>query len=180
MNLAVIPARGDSRRIPKKNIRDFFGRPIISYSIDAARSSRLFDAVHVSTDNTEIALVASAYGAQVYRRKNPHDDTVGTQRRVVEVMADLQEKFDYACCVYATAPLMNAVDLKLAYNELVEQDLDFVYVEGWFYWGKAQAFVEDRPLFGPKVRRIEIPERWVDINTEDDWKRAQKMYEALA
>ncbi len=116
MNIAIIPARGGSRRIPSKNIKKFLGKPIISYSITTAINSGLFDRVIVSTDNNSIAEIANEYGAETpfLRPERLSDDFTGTHDVVghaVKWLEDSGEKFDYACCIYATAPLIQIKDL---------------------------------------------------------------------
>jgi len=116
MNVAIIPARGGSKRIPKKNIKDFHGKPIIAYSIERAIQSKLFDKVIVSTDNDEIAKVAIKYGAEVpfIRPKKLSDDFTGTHEVIGHAVRWLEDngiKIDYACCLYATAPLIQIKDL---------------------------------------------------------------------
>jgi len=111
MNIAIIPARGGSRRILKKNIKNFLGKPIIAYSIQNAIDSGLFDKVIVSTDDKDIADIAIKYGAKVpfIRPKKLSDDFTGTHDVVghaVRWMEDNGNKIDYACCLYATAPLI--------------------------------------------------------------------------
>lgn len=185
MNVAIIPARGGSRRIPRKNIRPFHGKPIIAYSIDAARESGLFDRVFVSTDDEEIALVADSCGAiGVKRPAALAVDAVGTQdvaRHLLEILTQPYNlgPIDHACCIYATVPLLTPADLLAGYHELRQRAPDFVYVEGWYYFGTAAAFLESRSLDGPDTLRVEVPERWIDINVEEDWQRAERMYQAL-
>jgi pseudaminic acid cytidylyltransferase len=116
MNVAIIPARGGSKRIPKKNIKDFLGKPIIAYSIEYAMDSNLFDRVIVSTDDDEIAQVAMEYGAEVpfIRSKKLSDDLTGTHEVIghaVRWLEDNGNKIDYVCCLYATAPLIQIKDL---------------------------------------------------------------------
>ncbi len=110
-NLAIIPARGGSKRIPRKNIKPFLGKPIIAYSIEAALQSGLFDEVVVSTDDTEIAEVAMQFGAKVLVRSNKNSDDYATLADVIEeVKKDYQTKkisFNAICCVLATAPLVS-------------------------------------------------------------------------
>jgi N-acylneuraminate cytidylyltransferase len=115
--LAVIPARGGSKRIPRKNIRDFCGKPMIAWSIEAARNSGLFDRIIVSTEDPEIAAVALKWGAEVpfMRPAELAGDFTGT----TEVICDATERalqhgwpIDAVCCIYATAPLMQAEDLE--------------------------------------------------------------------
>ncbi|MGB1299331.1 MAG: pseudaminic acid cytidylyltransferase [Psychrobium sp.] len=111
MNIAIIPARGGSKRIPRKNIKDFCGKPIIAYSIETALESDLFDKVIVSTDDEEIAEVAREYGAEVpfMRPKELADDYTGTTavvRHALEWYLEQGVEFEYACLIYATAPLL--------------------------------------------------------------------------
>lgn len=123
MIIAIIPARGGSKRIPKKNIKGFFGKPIISYSIKAAIDSNLFDRVIVSTDCDEIAQVGSEYGAEVpfIRPKELSGDFLGTHEVVGHAIRWLEnagEVVDYACCIYATAPMIQVSDLIKGYDLL--------------------------------------------------------------
>ena len=116
MIVAIIPARGGSKRIPKKNIKEFFGKPIISYSIKAAIDSNLFDKVIVSTGCDEIAQVAIKYGAEVpfIRPKELSGDFLGTHEVVghaLRWLEDFGDVVDYACCIYATAPMIQVSDL---------------------------------------------------------------------
>ena len=109
--LAIITARGGSRRIPKKNIKDFCGKPIIAYSIEAAIESGLFDEVMVSTDSEEIAKIAQKYGAAVpfMRNEKTSDDyatTADVLLEVIENYRNLGRTFDYFCCIYPTAPFV--------------------------------------------------------------------------
>ena len=121
MNLAIITARGGSKRIPQKNIRDFCGRPIISYSIEAALESGIFDEVMVSTDDEEIADISSAYGAQIpfLRSKKTSGDYATTSDVINEVLnkyRDKQIQFEYGCCIYPTAPFVSGNLLKMAFE----------------------------------------------------------------
>lgn len=186
MNVAIIPARGGSRRIPLKNIRDFQGKPIVAYSILAAQESGLFDAVVVSTRHDMTAEVARKYGAEVHWRSQVGSrDETGTQEVAREVLeAPRYASAQFACCIYATAPLLLPQDLKDGYRLLTEPtDLGFhthwwSYVSGWYYWGLRESFILGRPL-AEKAASI-IPEaRWIDINTEEDWQRAERMYAAM-
>ena len=117
MNLCVIPARGGSKRIPRKNIREFCGKPMISYSIAAAIDSELFDIIMVSTDDDEIAKVAIDFGAEVpfLRSRENSDDYTGTGDVMYEVISEYESRgasFAAACCLYATAPLRSYTDLQ--------------------------------------------------------------------
>lgn len=111
--LAIITARGGSKRIPKKNIKDFCGKPIIAYSIEAAINSKIFDEVMVSTDSEEIATVAQKYGASIpfMRSAKNADDYATTYDVLLEVVNNYQELgkvFDCICCIYPTAPFVTA------------------------------------------------------------------------
>lgn len=131
-NIAIIPARGGSKRIPKKNIKDFLGKPIISYSIEAALKSNLFEKVIVSTDDEEIAAIALKYGAEVpFMRSDVNAGDFSTTADVlIEVLNSyntLGKSFDYVCCIYPTAPFTDEIKLKLAFTRLVEQKLDSIF-----------------------------------------------------
>ena len=111
MNLCVIPARGGSKRIPNKNLRDFSGRPILWHSVHAALESSVFDRVVVSTDNGAIAAAAEEFGATVPFRRPAElaDDHVGTTpvvRHALSALRELGERFDFVACIYATAPFL--------------------------------------------------------------------------
>lgn len=130
-NLCIIPARGGSKRIPRKNIKDFLGKPIIAYSIEAALESRLFEEVMVSTDDEEIAEVALKYGAKVpfFRSEKMADDFATTLDVIQEVMAEYEDReadFQHICCIYATAPLVSKEKLQQAFNVLIENKYDSV------------------------------------------------------
>ncbi len=123
MKLAIIPARGGSKRIPRKNIKDFNGKPIIAYSIEAALNSGCFDQVIVSTDDFEIAEVARQYGAQVpfVRPSNIADDYATTADVILHAVDWFEgqgEQIDYLCCIYATAPFIDVEVLKQTYQLL--------------------------------------------------------------
>ena len=128
-NLAMITARGGSKRIPRKNIRDFCGKPIIAYSIEAALQSGCFDEVMVSTDDEEIAEIARKYGASVpfMRSAETSNDYATTIDVIAEVLQQYQKRgqiFEYACCIYPTAPFVTAQKLKKAMELLEETDSD--------------------------------------------------------
>jgi N-acylneuraminate cytidylyltransferase len=130
-NIAIITARGGSKRIPRKNIKDFLGKPIIAYSIEASLKSGIFQEVMVSTDDAEIAEVAQKYGAKVpfMRSAKNSDDFATTADVLVEVLEEYQkrgQKFEYACCLYPTAPFVTAEKLQKAFNLLLEHKADSV------------------------------------------------------
>ncbi|WP_448528258.1 pseudaminic acid cytidylyltransferase [Raineya sp.] len=130
-NIAIITARGGSKRIPRKNIKDFLGKPIIAYSIEASLQSGIFQEVMVSTDDTEIAEVAQKYGAKVpfLRSAKNSDDFATTADVLTEVLenyAQLGQNFQYACCLYPTAPFVTAEKLQKAFQLLTESNADSV------------------------------------------------------
>lgn len=127
--LAIITARGGSKRIPKKNIREFCGKPILAYSIEAALESGLFDHVMVSTDSEEIAEIARKYGAEVpfFRSETTSGDFATTNDVLAEVLEEYEKRgmhFDVACCIYPTAPFVTAEKLKTAVAQLESNDAD--------------------------------------------------------
>ena len=132
-NLAIIPARGGSKRIPRKNIKEFLGKPIIAYSIEIAINSKLFEEIIVSTDNEEIAEVALKYGAKVpfYRSKKNSDDFATTLDVIQEVRIEYTNRnkvFKNICCIYPTAPLIKLKDLNNGYLKLIDNiEIDVVY-----------------------------------------------------
>ena len=226
MNVCIIPARGGSKRIPRKNIKKFNGKPIIAYSIEAALKSNCFDQVIVSTDDDEIAEVAKKYGAQVpFLRpdelSNDYAGTIPVIKHAIEWMEDDKSSVENVCCLYATAPFIRPQIISQAYQQLnnskadycfsvtsfvfpiqraikiVEknkvsmfypehfntrsQDLEEAYHDaGQFYWGKAQAFKDELPIFTEVATPYILPRYLVqDIDTPEDWIRAEAMYRAL-
>ena len=131
-NICIIPARGGSKRIPRKNIKEFLGKPIIIYSIQAALDSGLFDEVMVSTDDAEIAEIAKKYGANVpfIRSAKNSDDFATTFDVIKEVINYYKEQsieFDNLCCMYSCAPFVNSKILLRAHNQLIEEEYDTVF-----------------------------------------------------
>lgn len=123
-NLAIITARGGSKRIPRKNIRSFLGKPIIAYSIGAAYSSGIFDEIMVSTDDAEIAEIAKKYGARVpfMRSDETSNDTATTTDVIIEVLEEYKRRgvdFAYACCIYPTAPFIKAESLRGCFERMI-------------------------------------------------------------
>lgn len=227
MKIAVIPARGGSKRIPKKNIKLFDDLPIIVYSIKAALGSKLFDRVVVSTDNQEIADVALKYGASVpfLRPDDLSDDFTGT-RQIANHCRLWYEKqgvdVSYTCCLYATAPFVTTADLISSFEQLStnpdkrycvavtefeyppqrgftidsgspemimpqhldtrSQDLPTVFHDaGQFYWTKVTPDWKDESMLAStKTLPFCLPRYQVqDIDTHDDWVRAEAMFQAL-
>ena len=226
MNICVIPARAGSRRIPRKNIKEFNGKPIIAYSIEAALKSNCFSQVIVSTDDDEISDVAKKYGAYVpfVRPDELSNDYVGTIpviKHTIEWMEDNNNYIENVCCLYATAPFIQSKIISKAYQQLknssadycfsvtsfafpiqrairIVQDnkVDMFYPEhfntrsqdleeachdaGQFYWGKAQAFKAELPLFSEVATPYVLPRYLVqDIDTMEDWIRAEIMFKVL-
>ena len=131
-NLAIIPARGGSKRIPKKNIKLFLGKPIIAYSIEVAIESNLFDDIIVSTDDIEIAKIAKDYGAQVpfFRSDINSSDFATTSDVIEEVIRELKNQnkfFDNICCIYSCAPFIKTEYLTEAYDLLLKNSFDTVF-----------------------------------------------------
>lgn len=132
MNIAVIPARGGSKRIPRKNIKPFCGKPMIAWSIEAARASGCFDRIIISTDDEEIAEVALQHGAEVpfMRPDALADDYAGTipvVKHAIEAMATSGCDPEFVCCIYATAPFVSADDLRSGLHLLRESDADYAF-----------------------------------------------------
>lgn len=130
--IAIIPARGGSKRIPKKNIKDFLGKPIIAYSIQVALESDLFDEVMVSTDSQEIADIAIKYGAKVpFLRSEKNSNDYATTADVIEEVLLEYEKMDknynYVCCFYPTSPLINKDHLIRGMKLIEESNFDSVF-----------------------------------------------------
>ena len=224
-SIAIIPARGGSKRIPRKNIKEFYGKPLIAYSIQTALESKLFDKVIVTTDDEEIANVAKKYGADVpfIRPKELSDDFTGTGDVVKHALEWLKaegETFEFACTIYATAPLLQSKYLIEGYNTLKNstainaflatsmpfpiqrtfkvndegrcemftpehymarsQDLEEAYQDaGQFYWTKADQSSSEI-MFGKDSVPIILPRHFVqDIDTPEDWTRAELMYKII-
>ncbi len=131
-NICIIPARGGSKRIPRKNIRDFLGKPIIAYSIEAALESKLFDKVMVSTDDREIAKIAKSYGAEVpFLRSSKNADDFATTFDVIKEVLEVYEQencfFEEACCIYSCAPFVTGEKLIKGFEELRVNNRDVVF-----------------------------------------------------
>jgi pseudaminic acid cytidylyltransferase len=130
--LAIIPARGGSKRIPKKNIKFFLGKPIIAYAIETAINSKLFDEVMVSTDDHDIAEIAVSYGAKVpfiRSEKNANDfaTTIDVIKEVISSYEKLERKFKYASCIYPCTPLLSKQRLSESFYLLEKKNLDCVF-----------------------------------------------------
>lgn len=130
--ICIIPARGGSKRIPRKNIKDFLGKPILAYSIEAALESNVFDEVMVSTDDDEIASIAREYGASVpFMRsgENANDDatTIEVLLEVIDQYKELDKSFEFGCCIYPTAPFVNSSLLIASYEKLLDNEFDSIF-----------------------------------------------------
>ena len=152
--IAIITARGGSKRIPRKNIREFCGRPILAYSVEAAVASGMFDCVMVSTDDEEIAEIAKKYGAEIpfFRSEKTANDYASTSEVLLEVLEEYEkrgEQFDIGCCIYPTAPFVTGAKLKHAVEKLAECDADSLIPVVAFSYPPQRALVmeEGRLIF---------------------------------
>ncbi|MCC2615105.1 pseudaminic acid cytidylyltransferase [Aestuariibacter halophilus] len=225
MNLAIIPARGGSKRIPAKNIREFAGKPLIAYSIEVAQKSGLFDSVIVSTDCQDVADIARQYGAEVpfIRPEHLSNDIVGTRPVTNHAIRYCMENMfqpAFTCCIYATAPFLQAQYLADGLEALKQdeqksfafsvttfefpiqrairvveggvepmfeseiakrsQDLEEAYHDaGQFYWGRSDDYLSNKGIFSRHSVPVVLPRHLVqDIDTPEDWQRAELMYQA--
>lgn len=227
MNVAIIPARGGSKRIPKKNIREFCGIPMIAWSIRAAWASGCFERIIVSTDDEEISAIAREHGAEVpfLRPAELGSDTATTSQVIRHALEWIERSSGVlptlACCLYATAPFVQVSDIEHGLALLSASDADFAFTvtsfefpvqrairvdvegrvdmlypayyttrsqdlepafhdAGQFYWGRSQAWLAEQPIFDSHSLAIRIPHfRVQDIDSEDDWKRAELMFQTL-
>lgn len=225
MKIAIIPARGGSKRIPRKNAKPFFGVPMIARTIATALESGLFEQVVVSTDDAEIAEISRYAGAQVpfTRPLDLADDltpTVPVIAHAVQACNGLGWEVSHACCIYPCVPLLAIGDMTAALEMALDTDADFVYPvtdyahpiqramrrspagkmslyspqfemtrtqdleksfhdAGQFYWGKSSAWLEHKKMHTAGLG-MPIPHwRVVDIDSEDDWRRAELLFQAL-
>jgi pseudaminic acid cytidylyltransferase len=224
VNVAVIPARGGSKRIPRKNVRPFAGRPMIAWPLAAAAAADCFDRIVVSTDDPEIAEIARAHGAETpfVRPADLAGDHTATQPVIAHAIEALGLAPDIAvCCIYPTAPFLEAEDLVRGLARLHRGDATFVlpvtpypfpiqravrrdadgriamfqpeafatrsqdleeacHDAGQFYWATARTWASGVPIFGDGAVGLDVPPHRVqDIDTPDDWRRAELMYAAL-
>ncbi|HOW96247.1 MAG TPA: pseudaminic acid cytidylyltransferase [Kiritimatiellia bacterium] len=224
--VALIPARGGSKRIPGKNIKPFCGRPMIAYSIAAARDSRLFERILVSTDDEAIERVARDEGAEVpFRRPaelaNDHAGTDDVLVHALDWLAGQGGAPRYVCCLYATAPFVTGADLQRGLDALQKagaitavsvttfaypilralkvsatgrlemfwpenrtrrsQDLPEAWHDaGQFYWLDVPRYRAEPRLFSSDSVPVPLPRHRVqDIDTPEDWARAEAMFQAL-
>jgi pseudaminic acid cytidylyltransferase len=225
LNIAFIPARGRSKRIPRKNIKNFCGKPMIAYAITAAKEAGLFEHVVVSTDDEEITEIANAWGAETpfirpAELANDFTATVPVIAHAIEACHTFGWKFDQVCCIYPGVPFIQIDDLrgalvcmndsemdycfpvteypsaiqralKLLSNGKIQpfqpefeltrtQDLEPAYYDaGQFYWGKVEAWIKN-PKIHSNSLGYTIPNwRVVDIDTPEDWQRAELIYRAI-
>lgn len=225
MRLAIIPARGGSKRIPNKNVKEFAGKPLVAYSILAAKASGLFDKIIISTDSQQIADIALQYGAEspFIRPAELSDDIVGTRPVTNHAINYCIENFftpDFCCCIYATAPFLHAQYLQDGLSLLQQdpcksfafsvtsfafpiqraisvdengimpmfpseiskrsQDLQEAYHDaGQFYWGRTEDYLSKKSIFSNHSVPVVLPRHLVqDIDTPEDWQRAELMYQA--
>ncbi len=223
--IAIIPARGGSKRIPRKNIKPFGGKPMIAYAIDAALRSSLFDAVIVSTDDPEVADTARQLGASTpFVRpadlSDDHTPTVPVIAHAIEACEGMGMAIDMACCIYACVPFIQIDDLRLTLDRLETADADYAfpitefpsaiqralrrdgngrmspfnpeftlartqdlepayYDVGQFYWGRRAAWLNNPRIHANGVG-LPIPGwRVADIDTPDDWLRAEALHRYL-
>src|SRR5690554_3684916 len=132
MRLAIIPARGGSKRIPRKNIKPFCGKPMIAWSIEAAHLSGCFDRIIVSTDDDEIAAIARTHGAQTpFKRPaelaDDHTATIPVIAHAIEWMRQHEAPVEFACCIYATAPFIRIKDLQRGLDVLRNSGADYAF-----------------------------------------------------
>lgn len=184
MRVAIIPARGGSARVPRKNIARFMGKPMLQWPIEAAGASGLFDCLVVSTDDDAIADLATDLGCEVHWRP-PDDGSTGTQELAALVIQAFKV-IEQACVIYPCSPMLQARDLVLSHQQLTprvqwvvswleDEDVD----AGCFYWGRAWSFLQRNPLTERLAHYPADPRRFIDINTFDDLARAESMFNAL-
>lgn len=224
-NIAIIPARGGSKRVPRKNIRHFGGRPMIAHAIVAAVSSQLFERIVVSTEDHEIAAIAREWGAETpFERPaelaDDHTGTLAVVAHAIHACRDLGWKMERACCIYPAVPFIRRIDLegalamlmdkgadycfpvaefpsavqralKLGVDGVVQpyypqhekirtQDLEPAYFDaGQFYWGKTEAWLNNPRIHSGGIGYVIPSWRVVDIDTPDDWNRAELLYRCL-
>lgn len=223
--VAIVPARGGSKRIPGKNLKQFCGVPILRWPLEMALGSGLFERVVVSTDDAAIAEMATACGAEVpfMRPEALADDfspTGAVVAHAIESLRALGDDPDPVCCIYATAPFVVESDLRAGLDLLLSsgaqfafsvtsyaypiqralrirtdgrvemfqpesffkrsQDLEEAYHDaGQFYWGWARAWLSGQPMFEQDAVPVKLPRHRVqDIDTPEDWERAEWLFKA--
>jgi len=226
VNIAIIPARGGSRRIPGKNIKTFHGKPMLARTIETARIAGCFDRLIVSTDDDRIARITRDAGAEVPFRRPAElsDDHTGTTLVIAHALEwCLREGMDVslACCLYATAPFLEPDDILKGLACMADPAIDYAFAvarfnapiqralrisasgsltmfdpsqfhrrsqdleAAWhdaaqFYWGRAQAWIEGRVIFSARSAPVILPSfRVQDIDSPEDWQRAEVLYRVL-
>jgi pseudaminic acid cytidylyltransferase len=226
VNVCIIPARDGSKRIPKKNIREFCGKPMIAHSIEAAKTAGVFEHIIVTTDSDDIADVARQYGAEVPFARPPElaDDHATTDEVIVHALRSLTSQgvdMEFACCLYATAPFAQPEYIKKGLSllqvsgatsgfsvttfpfpilrglkvndagalEMIwpehrltrSQDLPEAYHDaGQFYWVNVEKYSDAPRIYADDAVPIILPRHLVqDIDTCEDWTRAEIMYKTL-
>lgn len=225
MNIAILTARGGSKRIPNKNFREFNGKPMLAWPILAAQRAGIFDEIIISTDSDQIAAVAEEYGVKAPFRRPAElaDDHCPTAPVVLHALQWLQENGRTparVCCLYPTAPFIRAADLRRGLDLLLQgcpavvpvttfafpvwralklserNDLEFNWPEyqntrsqdlpelyhdaGQFYWAAVQDFLREKSFLMPGAKALALPRMRVqDLDTPEDWERAELMARAL-
>ena len=226
MNIAIIPARGGSKRIPNKNIKLFNGKPIIAYSIEAAKKTGIFDKIIVSTDSEEIAEIAKNYGAEIpFMRPNELADdytpTVPVLLHTLDVLSKKGINPKYFCCIYATAPFCSFEYIAKGFEFISQKKVSSVFSvtsfafsifralkindkgntemfwpeheltrsndlpeayhdAGQFYWLDSKKFIKNQNVYTSDSLPVILPRYLVcDIDTKEDWKTAEYMYQAI-
>ena len=225
MSIAIIPARIGSKRVLKKNIKDFCGKPMISYAIEVAQRSELFEEIIVSTDSNEVEEIALSLGAKIpfKRPSSISDDITPTVPVIAHAIKECIKNgfnFNYVCCIYPCVPFLEISDLKDSFkkikdnkanycfaiseynsnilrsfkinkegkiekifprNELIRtQDLDASYFDaGQFYWGEKNVWLDSLNIHDNGIPHIIPNWRAIDIDTNDDWLRAEHLYSVL-
>jgi len=222
LNIAVIPARGGSKRIPFKNIKQFCGKPMIAYSIETALSSKEIDKIVISTDSDEIANISKEYGGLVpFKRPQELSDDftpiVPVISHAINSLTEANWDIDKVCCIFPCTPLLNYRLINHVYKKFISEDVDFAYPvvhyphpiqralrmtktgkmefiypkyeltrtqdleetfhdAGQFYWGKADAWTNDKKMHTQGIG-VHI-DSWniVDIDNEEDWTKAEQFH----
>ena len=221
--IAIIPAKGNSKRISGKNYKKFDGKPIIAYTIEKLKRSGIFDRIIVSTDSKKIASISKYYGAEVpFKRpkllSGHHAPGALVISHTVRFLINEGCQFDYACCVYPPNPFLQISDLKKGFNKIKSKKFNYVFSAttykfpffrsfthsykkgikmifkknlekrsqdlkqimcdaGQFYWANKVTWLKMKTIFAKSSDIIKVPEwRYHDIDTPDDWKRAELMY----
>jgi pseudaminic acid cytidylyltransferase len=225
LNIAVIPARGGSKRIPRKNVKLFNGIPMLVWAISAAKTSGQFDRIIVSSDDDEIIQIAVDNGAEApfVRPADLADDitpTVPVIAHAVNECRSLGWNAEFFCCIYPSVPLLQAGDLTRSFELITSLNCDFVYPvtefahptqramrrlrsgrmefidqsneltrtqdlevtyhdAGQFYWGRASSWTSHKKMHSEGVGMVIPNWRVVDIDTADDWKRAELLAQVI-